>query len=321
VKQVSKNITGFFSLRVSKFLEKFGYVKVANKDRSLKHITDSDVLQSLIFNSLMNGIEMKSPAKAEHLQDLARGIVFNLKKLKALSLSDFLKTVEQPIFQDRQITFAIGAGIASYWEVQVKLLAQQVGIDIYEENVRPKAKSPSIKDIEPIVEEIKKKFPKIDFCFGRLLNLRNAIVHGNFHQIRSMASESRSNEVKTSFKGNVMMANIANVTESIFLSEEKELETIKRVGLFGWFLDTGNSNLFEAIIQEFQAACFLVNAIVHLKSLSFQETANFYEKLCINGQRPTTEERAQFINARKIFDKPTGLIENQVKTVEKALRK
>jgi len=138
-------------------LERFGYIKVFDKDRVLKAITDSDVLQTLIFNALMDGIKMDSPAKAEHLQDIARGVVFRFKKLKALSLSDFLKSVENPIFIDRQITFAIGAGVASYWELQVKLLAQQIGINIFEETVRKNAKSPSVKYVEPVIEEIKKK--------------------------------------------------------------------------------------------------------------------------------------------------------------------
>lgn len=319
--RISDSLTSLVSSKVSNFLERFGYIKVLNKDRALKGITDSDVLQGLIFNALMTGIEMKSPAKAEHLQDIARGVVFRLKKLKALSLAEFLKTVEQPVFLDRQITFTIGAGVASYWELQVKLLAQQIGIDIFEKTAREKAKSPSIKDIEPIIEEIKKKLPGIDFGFGRLVNLRNAIVHGNFHQIRTAASESRKNDIKNSFKGKVMMVNMANVHESIFMSEEKELEAIKNAGLFGWFLETGNSALFETVIQEFQDGCFLINAVVHLKSLSFQETAGLYEKFCVNGQRLTTDERSQFLNARKIFDKPTGLLENQLQAVEKALRK
>ena len=319
--RISDNLRKIVSSKLSGFLERFGYINVLNKDQVLKGITDSDVLQALIFGALMNGIEMKSPAKAEHLQDIARGVVFRLKKLKALSLAEFLKSVEQPIFLDRQITFAIGAGVASYWEVQVKLLAQQIGIDIYEETVRAKAKSPSTRDIEPIIEDIKKRLPRIDFRFGRLVKLRNAIVHGNFHQIRTTASESRKGDVRNSFKGKVMMANIANVADSIYLSEEKDFETIKNVGLFGWFLETGNSALFENVIQEFQNGCFLINAVVHLKSLSFQETTGFYEKVCVNGQRPTADERGQFLNVRKIFDRPNGLLENQLQAIEKVLRK
>ena len=240
-------LRNFFSPKIANLLARFGYVKALNKGPVLRGITDNDVLQALIFNALMAGIEMKSPAKAEHLQDIARGVVFRLSKLKALSLKDFLKSVEQPIFLDRQITFAIGAGAASYWELQVKLLAQHLGIDIYQTTPRPKSKSPSLKDIEPIIDEIKQKLPRIEFGFGRLVNIRNAIVHGNFHQVRTAASESRRNEIKNSFKGKVMMANIANVADSVFLSEEKEFETIKNTGLFGWFLETGNSALFETV--------------------------------------------------------------------------
>ena len=319
--RIRDNLRKLFSSRISKFLEKFGYIKVLNKKRSLKEIDDGDVLQALIFNALMAGIKMNSPAMAEHLQDVARGVVFRFKKLKALSLAEFLQTVEKPIFQDRQITFAIGAGIASYWELQVKFLAQQIGIDIFESATRAKAKSPSLRDIDPIIEEIKKKLPGMEFGFGRLTNLRNAIVHGNFHQIRTAASESRKVDVKNSFKGNVMMASLANVADSIFLNEEQELETIKEVGLFSWFLETGNSRLFESAIQEFQEGCFLINAVIHLKSLSFKETADFFERVCINGQRPTTDERRQFLDTRKIFDSPPGLLENQLQMVEKALRK
>jgi len=56
----------FFVQKMSNFLERFGYVKVLNKGPVLKGITDTDTLQALIFEALMVGIEMKSPAKAEH---------------------------------------------------------------------------------------------------------------------------------------------------------------------------------------------------------------------------------------------------------------
>lgn len=308
------------NIRISKFLENFGYVKVFNKDRVLKGVTDADALQALVFNALMVGIDMNSPIKAEHLQDISRGVAFNFKKLKSLSLKEFLKTVEQPIMLNRQITFAIGAGVASYWELQVKLLAQHIGIDIYDKQNRGNTKSPSIKDIEPIIDDIKKQLPKIDFKFGRLTNLRNAVVHGNFHQIRTVASESQRKEVKNSFKGNVMMVNIGNISDSIFMGEEKEFERIKDLGLFSWFLETGNSALFETVIQEFQESCYLLNAVVHLKSLSFEETASIYENVCVKGQKLAEHERSNFLISRKLFNKPEGLLEKQLTTIEKVLR-
>lgn len=99
--RIREKMRKIISSKISIFLERFGYIKVLNKDRALRGITDADVLQALIFNALMVGIDLKAPTKAEHLQDLARGVVFRLKKLNALSLTDFLKTVEQPIEPSR----------------------------------------------------------------------------------------------------------------------------------------------------------------------------------------------------------------------------
>jgi hypothetical protein len=269
----------------------------------------------------MTGIEFKSPEKAEHFQDLARGMVYKLQQIDQLAVGQFIKVLEQPIFSGRMLTYTIGAGITCFWEVQVKLLASQLGIEIYEGTARAKAKSPTLVDLEPIIEEIKRKLPKLEFNFGRLVNLRNAMVHGNFHQIRSAAGESKRAAVRNSFKGNVLQVNLGAVAQSKNLSEIQELEQIRKAGLYSWFLDVGNSELFETIILEFQDGIDLISAVVSLKSLSFNETKEAFNKLCIRGEKFSEDEREAFLKARVILDRPAGAHLRYIKCIEDAIKK
>lgn len=109
---------------ISSILGRYGYVKVIHRDRRTPSFTDLEALQSLIFDALMNGISMDNPTKATHLMDISRGIVFQLANLNKMSVSDFIKNRLGPVLTSRNITFSIGAGVACFWEVQVKLLAQ-----------------------------------------------------------------------------------------------------------------------------------------------------------------------------------------------------
>lgn len=181
---------------ISSILWRFGYAKVLYRDRRTPSFSDLEALQSQIFEAMMSGIKMENSAKMEHLQDLSRAIIFKITKENSLSISEFINQRLGPVFTGRKITYTLCAGIACFWEVQVKLLAQQIGINIYETNNRRNAKSPSIRDIDPIIEDIKEKLPKLEFNFGRLVNIRNATVHGNFHQIRTMAAESQKRDIR-----------------------------------------------------------------------------------------------------------------------------
>lgn len=310
-----------FEKRLSLVMAGFGYVKVLHKDRFTPSFAEIEILQSLIFEALMVGIDMKNPAKAEHLQDVTRGIIFRIQKLSAMSLSDMIKNRMASIFVDRKITFTLGAGVACFWEVQVKLLAQQIGIEIYEETNREGAKSPSIKDVEPIIKDIKKALPNIEFHFGRLINLRNATVHGNFHQLRTVTSESRNLGIRESFKGNVFMGSFSDPENGMNLSAVTELEKIKSAGLFGWFMDVGNSALFETVIREFQDSIELINAVISIKSLSFEETDYCFEQLCVRGEKLSDQQKDEFFKLRNMLDQPSGSHSIYIKSIEKSLKK
>jgi hypothetical protein len=316
-----KSLRSALRASAKRLFAKFGYIPVAREGGPVPTFTDMDVIQSLVFETLMVGIQMDNPTKAEHMQDLARAVVFKLRKLESMSLADFIKNRQPPILSGRMIIYTIAAGIASFWEVHVKLLAQHIGIEIYEDFNRPNAKSPSIKDIEPIVDEIKKRLPNIEFNFGRLINLRNATVHGNFHQIRTVASESRKKNVRESYKGNVLQVDLSGISESKNLSSLTEFESIKKSGLFSWFLDVGNSELLESVVQEFQASVDLTMSVVSIKSLSFKETAGYFDQFCVRGEKLTAEQKEFFLETRKSVDQPKGSNIHYVNCIEEALKK
>jgi hypothetical protein len=303
---------------ISRVLWRFGYAKVLYKDRRTPSFSDLEAFQSQIFEVLMAGIKMDNSAKMEHMQDLARSLISKIAKEDSLSISEFTNLRLGPVFTGRKITYTLCAGIACFWEVQVKFLAQQIGINIYESSNRKNAKSPSIRDIDPIIEDIKEKLPNLEFNFGRLVNIRNATVHGNFHQIRTMAAESQKREIRDSFKGNVFVFKLNEPGSGQNLSEIKELENIKEAGLFSWFMDTGVSTLLETVIHEFQDGINLVSSVAAIASHPREGSIDYFDKLCLRGEKLTQMEKDTFLHARKSLDMPVGSNKRSIECIEQS---
>jgi hypothetical protein len=179
------------------------------------------------------------PLKEQCLEDLTHSLMNYVDGLKKISIKELFDRHGEDINRDRLYAYSNVCGIACSWEAHVKFFAHLIGVDIYESKPRKKAKSPVTKDIETITDDLKDALPKIDLKFGRLINLRNALVHANFHQIRTVASESKRKDKRTSYKGNTVMFS-ENFEEAQNLSEMHEFEDVKKTGLFWWFVDVSN---------------------------------------------------------------------------------
>ena len=132
------------------------------------------------------------------------------------------------------------------------------------------------------------------------MNIRDALIHGNFHQLKTHASEGQKKAVRESFHGNVWKFNLTRPNaDPVLMQEINELEEIKNQGSFSWFLETSTGALFESVILYFKNRIQILDLIIKLHSLSFNETEYIFHYICIDGRKLSNEQTNEFINARK----------------------
>ena len=281
-----------------------------------------DGLRGITFALLYNRLSSSDGFKAEYAHDLASEITRIAYLNEPKSLREICSKSNGAIFASQRIRFANLAGKFSYWEVLLKSLCHNLGIGIYESTVRRNAKSPSTKDIEPLKDEIVKMFPKLKFELGRISNLRNATVHGNFHQIRSTFLEGKPKAFKEAAKTNVIVSTLGGTeADPVNLSELKEIDEIKKHGLFAWFLDAANSSVIDGVAKELNDHIFILISFQGYWSLCFGEFESFRERLKNHGFNLTVAEIAKFAATHKKFDEDGDNFKSMFDSLGKITRK
>ncbi len=73
-------------------------------------------------------------------------------------------------------------------------------------------------------------------------------------------------------------------------SEIHDLNEIKRVGLFGWFLEVAASEVLEQTITELKRATDDIQLLIMFHATCFKERKGLFEKMFVKGERLVSEE-------------------------------
>lgn len=288
---------------VDRVLGELGYIRIKQPlppGYKVLNFTDRDLAKAAIFKTLTSVTEPQNSTHAEFFADVSHRILAELEKSKSMSLHDQLREYHPDMLAERMITYVLACGIACHWEMDVKNFSEKLGVKVFSDEVFKKQKSPGFKRLEDIVDALKKKVPKLELNLTRTMGLRDALIHGNFHQLKTYASECQKKEVRDSFQGKVWKVSLGQTkADPIALNEVKELEEVKKHGSFSWFLETSTSALFETVILEFKERVDDLNLLKALHALSFEETSWAFNHICIEGKRLTDAEITQFMTARK----------------------
>lgn len=290
---------------INSVLANFGYIRVKlplPPGFKALDFTERDLTKSTILRTLLNEATAQSSVNAEFLNDVSHKILADLEKVKSMSLHDQIRESQPDILAERLITYVLACGVACHWEMDVKIFAEKLGIKVFSDELYKNQKSPGFRRLEDIVGDIKKKVPKLEMNLARTMGLRDALIHGNFHQLRTYASESQKKSTKESFKGRVWKVDLKTNSIPRDMNEIYELEEIKTQGIFAWFLSTATSELFETVILEIKERIKDLDLIIELHALSFGETAWVFKQICLEGKKLSKEEVDRFINTRNSFN-------------------
>lgn len=250
---------------------------------------DRDVLAAAVMKVMQRCMTSQSPAAIEEVADVANQIIAEIEGTVGLSISDQVMRYHHDILGHRQLNYVLACGIAAYWELSVKNLAEKLGVPVFEERTSEKKKSPSLRELEPIIGDLKKAAPKLDAGITKRKNLRDALIHANFHQLKTRAQEGKPRAEREQLQGAVWRLRLSD--QSIeHMSEMHDVEKIKRIGLFGWFLEVASSEILEQTIIELKTAVDDLQALIRFKSMCFNQRAGLFEKMFIYGERLSQTE-------------------------------
>ncbi|MBL7688117.1 MAG: hypothetical protein JNJ49_08775 [Bdellovibrionaceae bacterium] len=297
-------------------LSRLGYVRFkvpVPRGSPIFRFTDRDVVVAAVLKVLRNNMDSNSPADIEMIADVANQVAAELEKAPDISIADQIKRYDSGILAHRQLTYVLACGIASYWELSVKNLAEKLKVPVFELNTSERRQSPGLRPFEPIINDLKKAAPKLDVWLTKRKNLRDALTHGNFHQLKTHLISGRSRSDAEKLHGKVWMARLSDQTIEK-MSEIRDLAEIKRVGLFGWFLEVAASEVLEQTIIELKRATDDIQLLIMFHATCFHERRGLFEKMFVKGERLAPEEIELFKSepgyeeVSKVFERLNSMI-------------
>ncbi|CAE81063.1 hypothetical protein AB1A81_16940 [Bdellovibrio bacteriovorus] len=193
-----------------------------------------------------------------------------------------ISEVIEPIFGDRMWAYTVIAGLAAVWELKVKLLAARYDVEIKEpigrrNSKQKRSKMTVYRDLGPIIDDFQMKTKR---CFnlnlGVTAEIRSALVHGNFDQLRILMNNC-SPKIKKSHKGNVIVMNLFNPQRKMQNLSEGMDETEKESqDIFGWFIEGTNSELLQDVWEHLDKSIQKITLAIDFKAISFDQRRDVF---------------------------------------------
>lgn len=210
------------------------------------------------------------------------------------SFSDIIESNLSGIFQSGLYYYSMVVSVSIVWEFKVKLLAARFNIKLGRKKIERIGDKPVLKyrNLEDIIGDIEKFSKRLKLDFTNLRKIRNALLHANFHQLRTEVNNMYP-ELIDKHRGNVITAN--TTTGAVRnLSDDMSEEEIVESDILSWFIDTTNSQLLKTVLSSYEHSLSGINQIIGFKSFSFDNRARLFKKLICDGQRLSETEVAEY---------------------------
>ena len=251
-------------------------------------IRPEDQIKGIILSTLRRHLKMADNVEQENslllLTDyLINDILINPEGPLRLRIQDTVDSMFSGVYW----YYCTLSGAATLWELKVRILASRLNIQIEKPIYRRNKRARNVgivefHDLGPIVDQLRIEFPFIAVDFSRLINLRDALVHGNFHKLRAEANLPQSKKLKDSYKGNVIALGLEAGTVTN-LSDQLEEEVREEQDIYAWFLEASSSNLLKEVFKEFEIGLRNITLLIDFKSMAFGNRINLFESVFRDG--------------------------------------
>lgn len=250
-------------------------------------------IRGLIFDFFIAKFGMPENAKKEQTYHHYSDELFHaLTDSAAQCVENKMKNLVQNIHRGAVWYFGMVSGMSTLWEFKVKILAARHHIEIKQQEKSRKQVNLGVmpyRDLGLIIEDFQKgpgRYLNLDL--KRLADLRNSLVHGNFHQLRQYIALPRK-KIRDEHKGNVFVMNTeTGVTNN--LSDDLDEVRREEQDIFGWFLEGASSSLLEDVFDDFEEGGRKINYLMEFRAMSFDELEEIYKKVVFEGKKLETED-------------------------------
>lgn len=301
------------SVRVNNFNLIFRKLKLAKTiifsktfEKNVFVATEDQTKASIKLSLIKNGIKNDTVESEILIKRLVDNIYEDFDK-NGFSPLHTLEEVCTTIFKDQAWNLAIAAGVATMWELKVRVFAERIGVSnlVESKNKSKKAKNMhqiGYKDLDAVIKDINEKLnKKLLLRLSSLNELRGALVHTNLHQLRILYNNSYKN-FKEELKGNVISFSLKTDHKDLQnLSDSVDSETAESQDIFAWFLEGTNSRLLNLIITEFEKSIYAIDDIIGFKAHSHHECDGFFQTVFFKNIKLSAEQEDVFIKRDTFF--------------------
>lgn len=269
--------------------------------KRVEFMLEEDAARAIILDSLIKQLHIETTEQRLNAHSAAERIateIFSLRSGK--HLQDRILLLLPAHLANQYYLYSQACAIACVWELNIRQLADLVGVEIYNKGDDKKKKNKvnkliDFRKLEYIIDDLKQTYPKINIRYTELMNLRGALLHGNLHEARGLVNMDRPKKKQKEFSGNVLMLEL-DTGESKFIDNE---ELPEKIGVFGWGLEILSSDLMFEIISIFESSTLDVGQLAKLKSLSFKEADGSFDRIFRDGTDLEAElDKLKAVSAR-----------------------
>jgi hypothetical protein len=295
--------------KLKKFLKRARLAKaILFADREMQSVfvsSEDQVKASIRLTILKNGIKCDTIEDEVMVKKLVDNIYYDIHT-KGFNPLHSLTQLSTAIFHNQSWNLAIVAGIATLWELKLRIMSTRLGVSNLIDHDKKTKKQKNMeqigyKKLEDVISELQKKYDsRFSLDLTWLNSLRGAIVHTNLQQLRILYHNNHK-KFYEEIKGNVMSFSISRGDGDVVnLSDSMTATQAESQDMLGWFMEGANSLLLIKIAGEFETSMNAMDDIIGFNAHCYHECSEFFGRVFVEKKRLTAEQEKAFME-RDLF--------------------
>ncbi|MFK7822809.1 MAG: hypothetical protein AB8G05_01530 [Oligoflexales bacterium] len=268
---------------------------------NVEYILEEDAVRGLILEIFEKEFQFSGVHNDLQISAAADRLVTEIFKIRGgKGLKERIDLNIDSILKGKMYVYTQACAIACLWETHLRFFADRVGVNPFKPNSEKNSKNKRGKfteqrDLSVVIEDIKKKFPRIEQRFKAISELRSALIHANMHQLRGKIDASLPPKNREKHKGNVVAIELST---GIQRNLSDNLEIPENESMYGWFLENLNSDLLFTTIEILESSLKDISHLTQIKALSFGEAEGSFSRL-FQGAGKVEEEHPKIDSSAK----------------------
>ena len=233
------------------------------------------------------------------IHDIAEAVARELKGLEKKTRLESVVDREHELLGFIVQKFSLVAGIASAWELELKFFSGILGASVFTE---AKSEYIQMKEIKKLINALKIKFPKLGSNLDICRDLRNGLLHGNFHQLKVLVTPHLTKEQIAHMNPRMALVNLQTSSEEmsvIMADKDFSIEEAKSLGPFFWFLSGSNTRMLDYVGGILSTGRINLGIMASAVGLCQDECTGMFDQIAVDGIPWSEQQIQKFLRKNK----------------------